>query len=376
MPKKIFMIAGEASGDLHGSNLILAMKEISPSSVFEGMGGPLMVEAGLCSFQDTTDLAVIGLGEVLVSLKKFKKVFRDLVKKLEDEKPDCVVLIDYPEFNLRFAKEAKKRGIKVIYYVSPQIWAWRRGRIKAVKKYVDKMIVILDFEKGFYAKEGVAVEFVGHPLLDSVKTCCARDEFLERQGLDPSKKTVAILPGSRRSEIIRNLPVMAEAAEIIKEKLGDGVQFMVAKPKGADTELYEEILGAEGFRPELVEGNAYDCINSSDMALVASGTATLETTILGKPMIIVYQVSFLTWLAGKLLVKIPYIGLSNIVAGEKIVPEFVGFTVDPAKVADEAVSILLSPDRNEGIKTRLAAIKSKLGEPGASKRAAAIIAGT
>ncbi len=373
--KKIFIIAGEASGDLHGSNLILALKELSSSFVFEGMGGPMMVKAGLHSFRDINDLAVIGLGEVIGSLKKFKDVFRGLVKKLEEEKPDCVVLIDYPEFNLRFAKEAKKRGIKVIYYVSPQIWAWRRSRINTVKKYVDRMIVIMGFEKDFYAREGVEVEFVGHPLLDSVKTSCPRDEFLKRQGLDPSKKTVAILPGSRRGEITRNLPVMAEAAEAIKEKLGEGVQFMVAKPKDADAELYEEILGAEGLRPELVEDSTYDCVNSSDLAIVASGTATLETAILEKPMIIVYQVSFLTWLAGKLLVRIPYIGLANIVAGKKIVPEFVGFMVDPAKVAGEAVSILLSSERSEGIKASLSAIKIKLGGPGASKRAAEIIAG-
>jgi lipid-A-disaccharide synthase len=356
MPKKIFIIAGEASGDLHGSSLISEIKRLSPDTGFVGMGGPLMVRAGVRSFQDISELSVIGLGEVLSSLEKFKAVFRMLVKKLEDEKPDCVVLIDYPEFNLRFAREAKKRGIPVVYYISPQIWAWRKGRVKTVKRFVDKMLVILGFEKDFYAKYGVAAEFVGHPLLDSVKTLRPRDEFLKEHGLDTLKKTVAILPGSRRGEVERNLPVMAEAAEIIKEKLGSGVQFVVAKFGG--------------------EYNIYDCMNAADLVLVASGTATLETTILEKPMIIVYRVSFLTWLFGKLLVRIPHIGLVNIVAGEKIVPEFVGFRIDPQKIADEAISILLSPARSEGMKTHLAAIKGKLGEPGASKRAAEIIMGT
>ncbi|MDD5270418.1 MAG: lipid-A-disaccharide synthase [Candidatus Omnitrophica bacterium] len=370
MPKKIFIIAGEASGDLHGSSLISEIKKISPDTAFIGMGGPLMAGAGLRSFQDIGELSVIGLGEVIASLDKFKSVFRLLTEKLDGERPDCVVLIDYPEFNLRFAREAKKRGIPVAYYISPQIWAWRRGRVKDVRKYVDKMLVILGFEKDFYAKYGVDAEFVGHPLLDSVVTLSSRAEFLQRHGLDASKKTVALLPGSRRTEVEKNLPLMAEAAELIGEKFGNNVQFMVAKPGGMDANLYEEALGMEGFRPELIEDEAYDCVNAADLVLVASGTATLETTILEKPMVIIYRVSLLTWLFGKLLVKIPHIGLVNIVAGSRIVPEFVGFRISPSAIADEAVSILRSPARSEGMKTHLAAIRDKLGGPGASRRAA------
>lgn len=370
MPKKVFIIAGEASGDLHGSNLISEIRKILADTVFIGMGGPLMVKAGLCSFRDISELSVIGLGEVIASLDKFKSVFRLLAGKLDSEKPDCVVLIDYPEFNLRFAREAKKRGIPVVYYISPQIWAWRKGRVKAVKRYVDKMLVILGFEKDFYAKYGIDAEFVGHPLLDSVVTLSSRSEFLQKHGLDASKKTVAILPGSRRTEVEKNLPLMAEAAELIREKLGDGVQFMVAKPGGMDMNIYEEALGSEGFRPELIEDEAYDCVNAADLVLVASGTATLETTILEKPMIIIYRVSILTWLFGKLLVRIPHIGLVNIVAGSRIVPEFVGFRINPSKIANEAVSILESSARSEGMKTHLAAIRDKLGGPGASRRAA------
>jgi len=370
MPKKIFIVAGEASGDLHGSSLISEIKRISPDTAFIGMGGPLMAGAGLRSFQDISELSVIGLGEVIASLEKFKSAFRLLAGKLDAEKPDCVVLIDYPEFNLRFAREAKKRGIPVAYYISPQIWAWRKGRVRDVRRYVDKMLVILGFEKDFYAKYGVDAEFVGHPLLDSVVTSSSRAEFLQRHGLDASKKTVALLPGSRRTEVEKNLPLMAEAAELIGEKLGNNVQFMVAKPGGMDANLYEETLGMEGFRPELIEDEAYDCVNAADLVLVASGTATLETTILEKPMVIIYRVSLLTWLFGKLLVRIPHIGLVNIVAASRIVPEFVGFRISPSAIANEAVSILRSPARSEGLKTHLAAIKNKLGGPGASRRAA------
>ena len=237
MPKKIMMIAGEASGDLHGSSLALALKELDPGVKLIGMGGEKMVGAGLQSFQDIQALSVIGFLEVLSNLKKFKAVFRLLVKKLDDEKPDAVILIDYPEFNLRFAKEAKGRGIPVIYYISPQIWAWRKGRVKTVKEFVDKMIVVLGFEKDFYAREGVDVEFVGHPLLDSVKPVFKKNDFLREYGLDPGFKTIALLPGSRLTEVERNLPVMLKAAKRIKDRFGDA-QFIIAKPHGINASPY------------------------------------------------------------------------------------------------------------------------------------------
>ncbi len=366
------IIAGEASGDLHGSSLALALKELEPSIELIGMGGEKMVKAGLRSFQDIKDLSVIGLLEILSSIGKFKAAFNLLAGKLDSEKPDCVVLIDYPEFNLRFAKEAKKRGIPVVYYISPQIWAWRKGRVNIVKKYVDEMIVILGFEKDFYAKEGVNVEFVGNPLLDSVKSSLKKEDFIKKYGLEPAFRTIALLPGSRLTEIERNLPVMLKAAKRIKDRFGDS-QFILAKPAEIRSSAYEKILQGAPLKPAIVEGHPYDCINAAELVLVASGTATVETMILDKPMLIIYKVSFLTWLVGKLLVRIPNIGLVNIIAGEKIVPELIQFDATPSKITSEVSSLLSSPDKMEAMRTRLAAVRSELGGPGASKRAAEII---
>lgn len=372
MPKKIMIIAGEASGDLHGSSLALALKELEPDVKLIGMGGEKMVKAGLQSFQDIKDLSVIGLIEILSSLGKFKAAFNLLAGKLDSEKPDCVVLIDYPEFNLRFAKEAKKRGIPVIYYISPQIWAWRKERVNIIKEYVDKMIVILGFEKDFYAEEGVDVEFVGHPLLDSVRPSFKKEEFMKKYGLEPAFKTIALLPGSRLTEIERNLPIMLKAAKRIKDRFGDS-QFILAKPAEISSSVYEKILKRAPLKPVVAEGYPYDCINAAELVLVASGTATVETMILDKPMLIIYKVSLLTWLIGKMLVRIPNIGLVNIIAGEKIVPELVQFDATPSKITSEASSLLSSPEKMEAMRTRLAAVRSGLGGPGASSRAAEII---
>lgn len=372
MPKKIMMIAGEASGDLHGSSLALALKEFEPGVKLIGMGGEKMVGAGLQSFQDIRELSVIGFLEVLSSLNKFRAAFRLLVKKLDDEKPDAVILIDYPEFNLRFAKEAKARGIPVVYYISPQIWAWRKGRIGTVRESVDKMIVVLGFEKDFYAKEGVEVEFVGHPLLDSVRPVFDKNEFLRKNGLDPAFKTIALLPGSRLTEIERNLPVMLKAAKRIKDRFGN-TQFIMAKPPEIEKAVYEKLFRISPVKPAVVEGYPYDCINAAELAIVASGTATIETAILERPMLIIYRVSFLTWLIGKMLVKIPFIGLVNIIAGKQIVPELIQFDATPSKIASEASLLLSSPEKMEAMRLKLSAMKVKLGEAGASKRAAEII---
>ena len=335
-----------------------------------------MIKAGVESYQNIEDLSVIGLGEVLSNLGKFTAVFRFLVGRLDSEKPDCVVLIDYPEFNLRFAKEAKKRNIPVIYYISPQIWAWRKGRVKIVKKFIEKMMVIFAFEKEFYEKEAVAAEFVGHPLLDVVRPRFSREEFLKLQGLADNKKILALLPGSRQIEVIRNLPVMLKAAGIIKNKFGEDVQFVIAKPKEIKGEIYAEILKDCVLKPKIIEDYPYDCVNAADLVLVASGTATLETAILEKPMLIIYKVSFLTWLVGKMLVKIPDIGLVNIVAGARIVPEFIQFDATAEKIADEAIGLISSPEKINEVKINLRAVKEKLGGPGASRRAARSILAT
>lgn len=367
------IIAGEASGDLHGGALASSLKELRPDLRLTGLGGEKMMRAGVESYRNIEDLSVVGLGEVLSNLKKFKAVFRLLAEKLDSEKPDCVVLIDYPEFNLRFAREVKKRRIPLVYYISPQVWAWRKGRIKIIKKTVDKMIVIFKFEEELYKKEGIDVEFVGHPLLDVVKPQFSKDEFSRREGLNGNKKIVALLPGSREIEIIRNLPIMIDASFIIKKRFGKDVKFVIAKVPAIKDEIYKNIVKRCGFPIAIVEGYPYDCVNASDLVLVASGTATLETAILEKPMLIIYKVSLLTWLVGRMLVKIPNIGLANIVAGEKIVPEFIQFDATAQKIAEEAISLLSSPQKLSEIKTKLIKIKEKLGNSQASKRAAQIV---
>jgi len=367
------IIAGEASGDLHGGALAYSLKEMEPSLRLIGLGGERMMRAGVESYRNIEDLSVVGLGEILSNLKKFKAVFRLLVEGLDMEKPHCVVLIDYPEFNLRFAREVKKRGIPLIYYISPQVWAWRKGRIKTIKKTVDKMIVIFKFEEEMYKKEGIDAEFVGHPLLDVVKPQFSKDEFIRQEGLNGNKKIVALLPGSREIEVIRNLPTMIDAASLIKDRFREDVRFIIAKVPTIKDEIYDNIVKERCFESKVVEGYPYDCINVSDLVLVASGTATLETAILEKPMLIIYKVSSLTWLAGKILVRIPNVGLVNIIAGERIIPEFIQFNATPQNIAAEAISLLSSPQKLNEMKTRLKTVKGKLGEAQASKRTAKII---
>ncbi|KPK38583.1 MAG: hypothetical protein AMJ78_09770 [Omnitrophica WOR_2 bacterium SM23_29] len=375
MRKTIMIIAGETSGDLHGGSLVSALKEAQPQLRLIGLGGKNMIRAGIESYRKIEDLSIVGLGEVISNLGKFKALFRLLVEKLDSEKPDCVVLIDYPEFNLRFAQEVKKRGIPLVYYISPQVWAWRKGRVKIIKMTVDKMVVVFKFEEEMYKKEGIDVEFVGHPLLDVVKPQFSKDEFIRNNRLNGEEKTVALLPGSREIEVIRNLPTMIRACSLIKKGFGEDVQFVIAKVVGVKDEIYEGILKSYDFETTIIEDCPYDCVNISDLVLVASGTATLETAILEKPMLVIYKVSFLTWLMGSVLVKIPNIGLVNIVAGERIVPEFIQFNATPQKIATEAISLLSSSEKSNEIKAKLKTVKDNLGSPQASKRTAQIILG-
>jgi len=373
MRKTIMIIAGETSGDLHGGSLASALKEAQPQLRLIGLGGKNMIRAGIESYRNIDDLSIVGLGEVISNLGKFKALFRLLVEKLDSEKPDCVVLIDYPEFNLRFAQEVKKRKIPLVYYISPQVWAWRKGRVKIIKMTVDKMVVVFKFEEEMYRKEGVDVEFVGHPLLDVVKPRFSKDEFIRNNRLDGEKKTVALLPGSREIEVVRNLPTMIRAASLIKKGFDEDVQFVIAKVVGVKDEIYEGILKSHDFETTIIEDCPYDCVNISDVVLAASGTATLETAILEKPMLVIYKVSLLTWLMGRVLVKIPNTGLVNIVAGERIVPEFIQFNATPQKIATEAISLLSSSEKSNEIKAKLKTVKDNLGSPQASKRTAQII---
>ena len=274
MPKRIVIIAGESSGDFHSASLILALKKINPEIEISEIGGQRMRAAGADIYFDISELSIIGFTDVLKNLRKIKKVFNALLEKIDAISPDAVVLVDYPGFNLKLAQELKKRKIPVIYYISPQIWAWWRGRIKTIRRFVDKMIVVFKFEEALYKDYGIDVSFVGHPLLDNAYPSLSRQDFLNRLGLSLQKRTIGIAPGSRKMEIERILPILLESAKLIKDKLPQ-VQFVLLKAPGLVREIFESKIRKYEFPIVLCESQTYDFLKCCDFVLVSSGTATL-----------------------------------------------------------------------------------------------------
>ena len=372
MPKRIMIIAGESSGDFHSASLILALKKINPEIEISGIGGQRMRAAGADIYFDISELSIIGFTDVLKNLRKIKKVFNALLEKVDTTSPDAVVLVDYPGFNLKLAQELKKRKIPVIYYISPQIWAWWRGRIKTIRRFVDKMIVVFKFEEALYKDYGIDVSFVGHPLLDKAQPTLSRQDFLNRLGLSLQKRTIGIAPGSRKMEIERILPILLESAKLIKEKLPQ-VQFVLLKAPGLVREIFESKIRKYEFPIALCESQTYDFLKCCDFVLVSSGTATLETAIMQKPMIVVYKVSFLNWLIAKPLIRLPFIGLVNVVAGKEVVPEFIQYKARPRLIAEKTIEILTSQTALTNVKAKLEKVRKNLGSSGASQKAAEII---
>lgn len=366
----IFICAGEPSGDLIGSLLAKELKRIRPEARLAGIGGDNMEEAGVdVQFNIVRDLAIIGIVEVITNSGQILRLMRDTKKYLREKRPDILVVIDYPGFNLRMAGFAHGLGIKVIYYVIPQIWAWHRSRIKKIREYVDRAIPILPFEEKFLRDEGVEAKYIGHPLLDIMKLTMDRDEVFRRFEFDPKKKLVALLPGSRKGEVEKLFPVMLEAAEKIEQAYPD-VQFVLPKASTLPQEQIDRILSNYSVDVKVVEAFRYNVRAATDFAIVASGTATLETGILGCPMLIVYKIAYPTWLIGKMIVKVPYIGLINIVAGDLVAQELLQDQCTAENVANQCVRILSDPEEVERIKYQLGVIKEKLGGAGASRRAA------
>lgn len=364
--KKIVIVAGETSGDIHGALLAKSIKDLNPAIKLFGMGGEKMQEAGVEIFFKSPKLAVTGFIEVLQHLTKFKQLFRLVVGKLAEIKPDAVILIDYPGFNLRLAKEVKVRGIKLFYYISPQVWAWGKSRIKTIQQFINTMLVIFKFEEDFYKKENINAVFVGHPLLDMAvgykSSHCEKDRI-----------KIALLPGSRENEVKYILPVMLETSLILQEKI-PGAEFMLASVDSVKKETYQKIISRYPVKNlVLYDNKSYDCLWVCDFALVCSGTATLETAIFGKPMAIIYKMSLLSYLIIKNLIRVPYIGMANLVSGKKIVPEFIQFQARPKTIADYTLKILNDSPSREKIETGLAEVRKKLGEPGAARRAAEVI---
>lgn len=363
------IVAGETSGDLHGSNLVRAMCGITPGLQFRGVGGRRMQEAGVELMAHAADMAVVGLTEVVVKFNRIRRVLNLMKGSLKASRPDLLILIDYPDFNLMLGKTAKACGVRVFYYISPQVWAWRRGRIGKIRAIVDKMAVILPFEETLYRSADVDATYVGHPLLDTVRTKYSRQEALDKFGMQEGATTVGLLPGSRDTEIARLLPVMISAAEMLAKKL-PRAQFVLPLAETLERSFVEKYLISSSVPVRIVEHDTYDAIQLSDIVIVASGTATLETALLGKPMVIVYKVSPLSYYIGKKIVTVEHIGLANIIAGKAIVPELIQDEANPERIATEITNILSDPGRMRTIRQELDLIRDKLGRPGAADRAA------
>ena len=374
MPKKIFFIAGEPSGDLHAAHLARALLQLQPGLKLVGFGGSEMKSAGVEILEDPTRIAVMGFAEVLRHLSEFRRLFRRAVEILDELEPDLVVLVDYPGFNLRFAREVKKRGIRLVYYISPQIWAWDPGRIRTIRRLVDRMIVVFPFEKTLYERNSVPVSFVGHPLLDQVKLPSqSRLQILEKLGLEDGMPVIGILPGSREGEIRRLLPTLLAACERMKEALPSTARFLLIKTPNLPWEIYQQALRRSSLNPKVLERWDYDGMYCCDLVLVTSGTATLECALLDRPMLIVYKTSWPTYLISRALIRIQMIGLVNIVAGRKVAPEFIQHRANPPAIAREALELWTFVQKRQAMKEALGQVRASLGTPGASRRAAETI---
>lgn len=365
---KILVSCGEASGDLYAGALALELARIDPGIRVAGFGGERLRASGADLLADYRGFAVTGLTEALRVLPQSFILLRRLREWMRDERPDVLVAIDFPDFNFRLASAARALGIPVVYYVSPQLWAWRPGRIHTMKAIASKVLVIFPFEVETYRRAGIPVEFVGHPLIDLIHVTEPRERFLSGRGLDPAAPTVALLPGSRPNEVRTILPGLAGAAAIIRREL-PAAQFVVARAPNLPDALFDGLRQAGGA-VVTVEGLADDVLNACDVVLTASGTATVQAALHERPMVIVYKLSSLTYALGRPFVKVETFGMANLVAGERVVPELIQGDFTPERVAAEALSLLTDRSRAAAMRAGLQRVRARLGEPGASRRAA------
>ena len=357
---RIFFCAGESSGDMHGANLIRALREIDPAIECVGHGGQRMAAAGMTLQEDLASQAIMGFAEVVKHLGFFRELYRRTVTEFEYQPPDCLVVIDYPGFNMQIMKRAALLGIPVVWYISPQVWAWKKGRIYVIARNAKKVLVILPFEEKIYRHFGVDCTYVGHPLLDQIAST-------EIEGTYKNGMTIVLMPGSRAQEIGRHLGIMIEVARGIREKHPEA--RFVAPCVDEEREAQVKTL-AQGFPLETVVGSTYELLSAARFCLVASGTATVETSLFGVPMIVMYKVSPITYALARMLVRVPHIGMVNLLAGKRIVPEFVQGDAAAAKILPEALELIADGPRREQMRADLQAVRDTLGGPGASKRAA------
>lgn len=375
--RRLLLSCGEPSGDLYAGALTRELHALVPGIDVAGMGGPRFAAAGGRLIADFRGLAVTGLTEAIAKVPQSLRTIGRLVQAARDQRPDALVVIDFPDFNFTLARRIKKLGIPVVYYITPQIWAWRSGRMKTIRAVASRALVIFPFEEAIYQDGDVPVQFVGHPLIDLIRPSAPRREFLTGLGLSPGAPTVAVLPGSRQNEVRRILPDLVGAALLIKQRV-PWVQFVFARAPHLDDRLFDEVrrLNATNdgaSRSAIVEGESDAVLASADTALVASGTATVQAALHDTPMVVVYRLSPLTYRIGRPLVKLDTFAMVNLIAGGRVVPELIQDAFTPESVANEAVSMLTDPARSARIREGLAGVREKLGGPGASRRAAEAI---
>ena len=370
MSLRLLLSCGEASGDLYAGALTRELRLLAPGIDVAGLGGPEFARAGGRVLVDYRGLSVTGFTEIVAKLPQLRAAKQRLLADAQQHRPDALVVIDYFGFNGRLAKDAHAMGIPVIHYISPQVWAWRPGRIRLIRAVTRKMLVIFPFESTIYQDAGVPVEFVGHPLIDLAHAQTPRDLFLSGLGLDPAAPVVGVLPGSRTSELRRILPTLVEAAQLIRQRV-PRAQFVVARAPHLDDRLYDPVRNLAGSA--IVEGETDAVLAASDVVLTASGTATVQAALHDTPMVVVYRVSSLEYLVGRRFVTVDTFAMVNLIAGRQVVPELIQERFTAEAVATEATSMLTDSARAARVRQGLAEVRAKLGGPGGSRRAAEAI---
>jgi len=365
------LVVGEASGDVHGANLVKALHRQDGNLKIFGVAGEQLQQTDFEAIFNVSQLTGMGLVELAGNMKNIWQAYQVLRGALKQRRPDLLILIDFPEFNLRLARIAKSLRIPVLYYISPQIWAWRRGRVRQIAESVDRMAVVFPFEVDFYRRHGVNVTFVGHPLLETVAVQKTREAVLARYDLDPAKKTIALLPGSRHGEVSRHLPTMLAAAAQMQAT--DKAQFFCLRASTIDVGDLRAMIADS--RIPIVEQDRYDAVRAADVVWTASGTATLETALLTRPMVIVYRMSWLTYLIARLLVRVEHIGMVNLIAGKRLVPELIQNDFNPQQLISESRRMLNDDKARSAIIEELTRLRECLGSPGAADRVAEIALG-
>lgn len=359
---KLAIVAGEASGDLHASEVVRELKKLDPELRMFGIGGDRLANEGMELLHHAREMGIVGLFNVIRHIPMFRRAFAELVERLANERPDAVLLVDYPDFNLRVARRAKDLGLRVVYYISPQVWAWRRGRVRKIARFVDRMIVIFPFEESFYRERDVPVTYVGHPLVEQLRG-------VKRDPHDGSLLRIALLPGSRRGEVETLLPAMLEAVAILRRE--HDIEAWIVQAPTIDRSQIDGLIKKSGIEIS-IRPHGGESIAAAEVALSSSGTAALECAVVGTPVIVMYKLTSATYLLAKRLVKVPHFSLVNIVGGQKVVPELLQDDVSAERIAVE-VRRLIEPETYARVRKELAAVRAKLGEPGASRRAAEAI---